>query len=574
MALPGRGESAPSSLDSSQAQAPLDFQALFESAPDLYLVLEPDLTIVAVSDAYLRATMTTRGNILGRHLFEVFPDNPDDPEATGVGNLRASLDRVRTDLVPDTMAVQKYDIRRPEAEGGGFEIRYWSPRNSPVLRADGTLACIVHRVEDVTEFVRLKESESEQQEVTAALRERTEQMRAEIVHRSMELQQANRQLRAASEAKSEFLSRMSHELRTPLNAVLGFGQVLEMGPLDTDQRQSVRQILKAGRHLLDLIDEVLDMARIESGHLALSIEAVPVADVLREAIDLIEPLAEREGITLKGRSEASEAFVRADRQRLTQVLLNLASNGVKYNREGGSVTFSSATIGDGKLELRVADTGRGIAPELLNRVFTPFDRLGADRMEVEGTGIGLSLSKRLVDLMGGEMGVESTLGEGSVFWVRLGHADSPLTPILSENGQSVRRAPTWKRSVTMLYIEDNLSNLKLIERVLLGRPVKVLAAMQGALGLDLAREHSPDIVLVDLHLPGMDGEEVLARLRQEPRTATTPVIVLSADATPGRIERLLASGAEAYLTKPLDVDKFLWLIDDILERETDRTDDQ
>ena len=194
-------------------------------------------------------------------------------------------------------------------------------------------------------------------------------------------------------------------------------------------------------------------------------------------------------------------------------------------------------------------------------------------MEVEGTGIGLSLSKRLVDLMGGEMGVESTLGEGSVFWVRLGHADSPLTPLPPENGQSVRRAPTWKRSVTMLYIEDNLSNLKLIERVLLGRPVKVLAAMQGPLGLELAREHGPDIVLVDLHLPGMDGEEVLARLRLEPRTATTPVIVLSADATPGRIERLLASGAEAYLTKPLDVDKFLWLIDDILEQESDAPDD-
>src|SRR5204862_2486628 len=209
--------------------------------------------------------------------------------------------------------------------------------------------------------------------------------------------------------------------------------------------------------------EVLDMARIESGHLALSIEAVPVADVLREAIDLIEPLAEREGINLKGRSEASEAFVRADRQRLTQVLLNLASNAVKYNREGGNVTFSSTTIEDGRIELRVADTGYGIAPELLDRVFTPFDRLGADQMEVEGTGIGLSLSKRLVDLMGGEMGVESTLGEGSVFWVRLGHADSPLAPLPAENGKSVRRAPTWKRSVSMLYIEDNLSNLKLIE---------------------------------------------------------------------------------------------------------------
>jgi CheY-like chemotaxis protein len=242
---------------------------------------------------------------------------------------------------------------------------------------------------------------------------------------------------------------------------------------------------------------------------------------------------------------------------------------VKYNREGGSVTFSSTTTEEGQLEIRVADTGRGIAPEHLDRVFTPFDRLGADLHEVEGTGIGLSLSKRLVDLMGGEIGVESTVGEGSVFWVRLSKAESPLSPLPPVSAADDRRAATWKRSITLLYIEDNLSNLKLIERVLLGRPVKVLPAMQGELGLELAREHAPDIVLVDLHLPGMDGEEVLRRLRQGLRTASIPVIVLSADASPGRIGRLLASGAEAYLTKPLDVDKFLRLIDDILERETD-----
>jgi signal transduction histidine kinase/ActR/RegA family two-component response regulator len=573
MATPVRGGTARDLLAPEEPLGPLDFQALFEAAPDLYLVLDPHLNIVAVSNAYLRATLTKRDDIIGRHLFDVFPDNPDDPEATGVGNTRASLARVRKDLVPDTMAVQQHDIRRPEAEGGGFEVRHWSPRNSPILASDGTLAYIIHRVEDVTEVVRLKELESGQQEVTAALRERADQMRVEVLNRSVELQEANRQLRAAGEAKSEFLSRMSHELRTPLNAVLGFGQVLEMGPLDTDQRQSVRQILKAGGHLLNLIDEVLDMAKIESGNMALSIEAVPVADVLREAIELMEPLAEREGVTLDDRSEAGGVFVRADRQRLTQVLLNLASNAVKYNREGGSVTFSSMTTEEGLHEIRVADSGRGIAPEHLGRVFTPFDRLGADQWEVEGTGIGLSLSKRLMDLMGGEIGFESTPNEGSVFSIRLVLAEDPLSPLQPENPAAPRRAATWKRALTLLYIEDNLSNLKLIERVLLGRPVKILAAMHGELGLELAREHVPDLVLLDLHLPGMDGEEALTRLRQEPRTAAIPVIVLSADASPGRIERLIASGAEAYLTKPLEVDRFLRLIDDFLERETEQTDD-
>jgi signal transduction histidine kinase/ActR/RegA family two-component response regulator len=471
------------------------------------------------------------------------------------------------------VAVQKYDIRRPESEGGGFEVRYWSPRNIPVLRADGSLAYIINRAEDVTEFVRLKELESEQQEITAELQQRTAQMEREILLRSKELQEANRQLRAANQGKSEFLSRMSHELRTPLNAILGFGQVLEMGSLDEDQTQSVRQILRGGRHLLDLINEVLDIARIDSGNLAISIEAVPVSDVVQETIDLIGPLAVRRGITLEDRIGPDGEHVRADRQRLKQVFLNLASNAVKYNRDGGSVSFSSASAEEGKLEIRVADTGRGIAPEYLDRVFTPFDRLGAEQLDVEGTGIGLSLCKRLVDLMGGEIGVRTVLGEGSVFSVKLSVVESPLARLEEAAEAAPRPTEGRKREATLLYIEDNLSNLKLVERVLIHRRVKLLAAMQGGLGLDLAQQHHPDLILLDLNLPGMQGDEVLARLRQDPGTAAIPVVVLSADATPGRVKRLLAAGAEAYLTKPLDVDKFIHVIDEILERAGDQPDE-
>ena len=544
-----------------------DFRSLFESAPDSYLVLDPQLRILAATDEYLRVTMTRREEIVGRDLFEVFPDNPEDPDATGMGNLAASFDRVRRNLVPDTVAVQKYDIRRPEPEGGGFEVRYWSPRNSPVLRADGSLAYIVNRVEDVTEFVRLKEMDSERQELTAELQQRTAQMEGEIVQRSRELQDANRQLRAANQAKSEFLSRMSHELRTPLNAILGFGQVLERGPLDEDQAQSVQQVLKGGRHLLSLIDEVLDVARIDSGNLAISIEAVQVGDIVQETIDLIRPLAERRGITLEDLVPAGGEYVRADRQRLKQVLLNLASNGVKYNRDGGSVTFSCAKVSERELEVSVADTGPGIAPQYLDRVFAPFDRLGVEASTVEGTGIGLALSKRLVELMGGTIHVETELGEGSVFSIVLSLGESPLAP-LDRAAEAVPPPPARGpgRPATLLYIEDNLSNLKLVERVLVDRPVKLLAAMQGRLGLDLAAEHRPDLILLDLHLPGMAGEDVLVRLREDHRTAAIPVVVLSADATPGRIERLLAAGAEAFLTKPLDVGTFLRLIDELLER--------
>jgi CheY-like chemotaxis protein len=404
-----------------------------------------------------------------------------------------------------------------------------------------------------------------QEEATAELRERTTQMRVEILQRSQELHEANRRLRAANQARDEFLSRMSHELRTPLNAVLGFGQVLEIGPLDDDQRQSVEQILKAGRHLLGLIDEVLDIARIDSGNLAVSIEAVGIRHVVGETIDLIRPMARRQDIELLDAVGSAEEHVRADRQRLKQVLLNLASNAVKYNTPGGSVTFSFGRLDDGQIELRVTDTGRGIAPEHMDRVFTPFDRLGADQWEVEGTGIGLSLSKRLVELMGGKIGVTSVLNRGSTFTVTLQGVQSPLARTASASGATARR-PARARPATLLYVEDNISNLKLIERVLSGRSVRLIAAMQGALGVELAREHRPDVILLDLHLPGMTGEEVLDQLRGDTRTSSIPVIVLSADATPGRIERLRSAGAEAYLTKPLDVAEFLGLLDRILDQ--------
>ena len=269
-----------------------DFKALFEAAPGLYLVLDPRLRIVAVSDAYLAATMTKRDEILGRGIFDVFPDNPDDPNATGVSNLRASLERVRDRRLPDTMAVQKYDIRRPEEEGGGFEVRYWSPVNSPVLDERGRLGYIIHRVEDVTEFVRLKEFGSAQEAVTSALRERTTWMEAEIVRRSDELQEANKELRAASAAKNEFLSRMSHELRTPLAVIIGFGDLLSRSTdLDEQKQNWVAMILKASDHLLSLVNEVLDLARIEAGRISLSLEPVDVAETFRETIELTLPLA-------------------------------------------------------------------------------------------------------------------------------------------------------------------------------------------------------------------------------------------------------------------------------------------
>jgi signal transduction histidine kinase/CheY-like chemotaxis protein len=542
-----------------------DFESLFESAPGLYLVLDPDLVIVAVSNAYLAATMTRREEILGRGLFEVFPDNPDDPEATGVGNLRASLERVRRNLVADTMAVQKYDIRRPAAEGGGFEVRYWSPFNSPVVGADGRLAYIVHRVEDVTEFVRLKQAESERQQFATDLLKDNARKEAEILQRSKELQEANRQLRAANEAKSEYLSRMSHELRTPLNAILGFAQLLELEDLREQQRESLHYILSAARHLLGLINEVLDIAAIEAGRLPLSLEPVPVADVVAEVVSLIRPLADQHGILLASSSPSCDAHVMGDRQRLKQVLLNLVSNAVKYNHEAGSVHVDCENVAGERLRVKVSDTGPGIPAESIERLFVPFERLENQHEAIEGSGLGLPLSKRLAEAMGGILELATTVGQGTTFWVELPLAEGPVQRAERQEREGPPQAASLTGpDMTVLYIEDNLSNMQLVERILGRRPnVRLISAMRPLLGLDLAREHHPDLVLLDLHLPDMPGQEVLARLRANPTTAGIPVVVLSADARPSLIRELREQGARAFMTKPLDVKKFLDLLDEV-----------
>jgi len=374
------------------------------------------------------------------------------------------------------------------------------------------------------------------------------------------LDAARAEAERANAAKSEFLSRMSHELRTPLNSVLGFAELLWMDGVVDEQRDYVGQIRKSGRHLLDLINEVLDLSRIEAGHMTISPEPVHLRAAVVEAIEMIAPEAASRGISLKPEYGAvCDSYVRADQQRLKQVLLNLLSNAVKYNRPGGSVRVRCAHH-DGRdaPSVTVEDTGPGIPEDQLDRLFNPFDRLGAEQGREEGTGLGLALAKRLVELMEGRLWAESEVGSGTTFWLELSPAQAPrIDPVPSATDDVVVAGPS-DSELTVLYIEDNVSNFELIESALtrLGSPT-LLSAMQGRLGIDLAVQHRPDLVLLDLHLPDMHGREVLAQLKADPSTRSIPVIVLSADATKGQITRLLDMGAYEYLTKPVDIPGFL-----------------
>ncbi|MGH2918862.1 MAG: PAS domain S-box protein [Solirubrobacteraceae bacterium] len=365
----------------------------------------------------------------------------------------------------------------------------------------------------------------------------------------------------ANRAKSEFLSRMSHELRTPLNAVIGFGQLLELDDIEHRQREAVEQILKAGRHLLALINEVLDISRIESGTMSMSLEPVHLGSVLAEALSLIRPMADDADVRLLPcPSRCDELHVLADQQRLKQVLINLLSNAVKYNRRGGEVSLRCTELPGERIEVAIADTGHGMSAAQLARLFEPFDRLGAEGSDIQGTGLGLALSKGLMEAMGGAITAESERGTGSAMRIELEHAQPPEEATAHDSAPRAANGP-WCDEQTIVYIEDNLSNLKLVERLLERVPeVRLIPAMQGKLGLDLVQQHRPDLILLDLHLPDMHGRDVLEELKRDPATAAIPVVVLSADATPVQIGRLRAAGAAGYLTKPIDVQALLDLV--------------
>lgn len=565
-------------------------------------MLTPDLRIVAASNAYLQATMTRRENILGRHLFEVFPDNPDDKEATGVRNVSGSLERVLATRAPDTMAVQKYDIRRPESEGGGFEERYWSPVNSPVFDGDGSkIAFFIHRVEDVTGFVRLKQQGLEQSRERQALQIRADHMEAEIFLRAREVQDANERLRVANEEltrrnaeraelyqrlhrldqlKTAFFANVSHELRTPLALILGPVRILlEGADVPAECRESLQVVERNARTLLKHVNDLLDVARLEAGKMAASYADVDLARLVRETAANFDGVAGQRAIQYDVRTpETIRADV--DPDKLQRILINLLGNAFKFTPDGGRVRcelFVDEDDGQPWVGLRVSDSGPGVPSPLREAVFERFVQAEDHATRrFGGTGLGLAIVRDFVDLHHGQVTIGDTPGGGATFVVRLPrlapsgtrvraadardvslHAnliratldelstlDRPPQPVVRPLGAP---SPT---SVTLLVVEDNPDMNRFVSDALRDR-YRVLSAHGAEEALAMAASEKPDLIISDVMMAGMSGEALLQSLRARPEFDSMPVVMLTAKADEESRVRLLNAGAQDYLTKPV-----------------------
>ena len=506
-------------------------RSLIESNIDALITTDPSGIITDVNKQMEALTGATRDELIGAPFKDCFTD-PDRAEA-GIK------------LVLNEKKVTNYELTARARDGKETVVSY---NAATFYDRDRKLQGVFASARDVTELKRYEQT---------------------LQQKNVELQTTKSAAEKANLAKSDFLSSMSHELRSPLNAILGFAQLMETSsPLPSpDQTESIGQILKAGWHLLTLINEILDLARIESGKLPLSLEPTALGEVLEECQAMIDPQAQKRGIQMTFPRSAVPQFVLADRTRLKQVLINLLSNAIKYNQASGTVIVDCQVVTAGRVRLSVKDTGAGLPPEELAQLFQPFNRLGQEGGGQEGTGIGLVVAKQLIELMGGVIGVTSIVGEGSVFWFELLSSEEPtLQSPESDAATHSPAVPDGARVRTLLYVEDNPANLKLVQQLVARRPdLRLLSAGDGMTGIKLARAHLPEVILMDINLPGISGIETLEILRTDPATAHITVVALSANAMPYDIQKGLEAGFFRYLTKPIKFVEFMDTLDVALE---------
>ncbi len=545
---------------SDPSDSAVDFGLVFRSTPAPYLILDPAFKIIAVNEAYLEATMTERDEIVGRHIFEVFPDNPDESGPTGVSNLRASLEAVRHELQPDSMAVQKYDIPRPD---GSFEVRYWSPRNTPVIDNHGELYAIIHRVEDVTDLMRLEAHEG-------ALKSHVTELEAELYERGQEIQRKKKriekayeqlakkdeQLRHENRLKDEFLAMLSHELRNPMAAIAMATQVLQSDAEAAARDDALEIVTRQVEHMRRMSDDLLDVSRLMNHQVQMRDEHVPLADIIDDALDAVRDRVKRENQHIELSMPDESVVLRGDSTRLVQVFTNLLDNASKYSPEGSRIWVDVAVEQD-EAVVEVRDEGVGIAPDLLPHIFDLFEQADAtlDRTQ-GGLGLGLTIVDRLVDLHGGTVEAYSEGPDrGSRFVVRLPARRSPAD--LADDDVADGSASPPQR---VLLVDDNRDFANSLSLLVEQDGHQVELAYDGETAVASAASFEPDVVLLDIGLPVMDGYEVAGRLRELPQTRDAVIIALSGYGRHEDLQNSRRAGIDHHLVKPVDIAELRRLI--------------